>query len=249
MIVNEERKTTGKQRLIILAIAAFMLFSTFALYVSIVLNYQNAETQSQIDQEKQTELSNLYSQYQLKLNEQANELSKQYFDTFKPYLSNVKAFNAANVGTLETKDLVVGTGREIKNTYGEDGSVTSADVNYAAYYIGFLSDEQIFDSSFSDPKNPTTLKSPLDGSDRMIEGWIEGLDGMKIGGIREITIPAVLGYGDQEQSGGAVTIPANSPLKFIVMLIEKPTKPEVPDDLENLYKELYGQSLREQMNS
>lgn len=243
MIVNEERKTTGKQRLIILAIAAFMLFSTFALYVSIVLNYQNAETQSQIDQDKQNELSKLYNEYQLKLNEQGNELSGKYFDTFKPYLSNVKAFNAAEVGELKTNDLVKGTGRKIENKYGEDGSVSEADVDYAAYYIGFLSDETIFDSSFNDTTNPVSLKNPLDGSDRMIEGWLEGIDGMHIGGIREITIPSVLGYGDQEQN----SIPANSPLKFIVMLIEKPVKPEVPDDLENLYKELYGASLREQL--
>lgn len=247
MIVNEERKTTGKQRLIILAIAAFMLFSTFALYVSIVLNYQNSETQAQLDQDKQNKLSQLYSEYQLKLNEQANELSKKYFDTFKPYLANVKAFNAASVTELKTNDLVKGSGRKVQNQYDEDGNLTTADVDYAAYYIGYLADETIFDSSFSDTENPTTLKNPLDGSDRMIQGWLEGIDGMHIGGIREITIPSVLAYGDQEQSGGSVTIPANSPLKFIVMLIEKPEKPEVPDELENLYQELYGTSFREQM--
>ena len=243
MIVNEERKTTGKQRLIILAIAAFMLFSTFALYVSIVLNYQNSETQAQLDQDKQNKLSQLYSEYQLKLNDQANELSKKYFDTFKPYLANVKAFNAASVTELKTNDLVKGSGRKVQNQYDEDGNLSNADVDYAAYYIGYLADETIFDSSFSDPKNPTTLKNPLDGSDRMIQGWLEGIDGMHIGGIREITIPSVLAYGDQEQNG----IPANSPLKFIVMLIEKPEKPEVPDELENLYQELYGASFREQM--
>lgn len=246
MIVNEERKTTGKQRLIILAIAAFMLFSTFALYVSIVLNYQNSETQAQLDQEKQNKLSQLYSEYSVKLNAQASELSAKYFESFKPYAS-VKAFNEADVSELKTKDLVKGSGRKIEYTRDGDGNITGYDTDYAAYYIGWLKDETIFDSSFDNPESPVSLKNPLNGSTQMIQGWLEGLEGMHIGGIREITIPSVLGYGSQEQSGGGVTIPANSALKFVVMLIEKPEAPEVPDELENLYQELYGVSFREQM--
>ena len=243
MIVNEEKKTTVRQRLIILGIAAFMLFSTFALYISIVLNYQNTETQSQISDEKNTRLNELLSEYQAKINDQASTLSAQYLDTFKPYLSNAKAFNAASVNTLDKKDLVKGSGRKIEYKYNDDGSVAEYDVNYAAYYIGWLSDEKIFDSSFSDPKNPTSLKNPLTGTTGMIEGWLEGIEGMHIGGIREITIPSALGYGDQDQG----EIPANSPLKFIVMLIEKPETPEVSDELENLYVEVTGRSFREQM--
>ena len=243
MIVNEERKTTGKQRLIILAIAAFMLFSTFALYVSIVLNYQNSETQSQLTQEKENRLNQLYSEYSSKLNDQANELSGKYFETFKPYLANVKAFNGADVTEVKTKDLVKGSGRKIEYQYDENGNVTNYDVDYAAYYIGWLKDEKIFDSSFNSTENPVSLKSPLKGTTQMIQGWIEGIKGMHIGGVREITIPAALGYGDQAQGD---TIPAGSPLKFIVMLIEKPASPEVPDELENLYQELYGGSFREQ---
>lgn len=247
MIVNEERKTTGKQRLIILAIAAFMLFSTFALYVSIVLNYQNSETQAQLSAEKQNKLSQLYSEYNVKLNAQASELSAKYFETFKPQLSRVKAFNAADVTSIKSEDIVKGSGRKIEYTRDESGNITGYDTDYAAYYIGWLKDETIFDSSFDNAASPVSLNNPLNGTTRMIQGWIEGIEGMHIGGIREITIPSALAYGDQEQSGGSVTIPANSPLKFVVMLIEKPTAPEVPDELEDLYYELYGVSFREQM--
>jgi len=59
---------------------------------------------------------------------------------------------------------------------------------------------------------------------------------MKIGGIREITIPSVLGYGSTDQGN----IPANSPLKFIIMLIEKPAALDVSDELEQLGQEIYG---------
>lgn len=240
MIVNEERKTTPKQRIIITLIAIFMLGSTFALYAGIVLSYKNQEVKEEIATEKATRFSELYAEYQNRESAQAVELSNKYFDTFKGYRQNVKAFNAASVGELTTKDLVVGSGREIKSPTDADGNVTSWDSDYAAYYIGWLADETIFDSSFDNTVSPNSLRSPLNGSAGMIQGWLEGVEGMRIGGIREITIPSVLGYGDTDQG----TIPANSPLKFIVMLIEKPAALEVSDELEKLAQELYGYSFR-----
>lgn len=240
MIVNEERKTTPKQRIIITLIAIFLLGSTFALYAGIVLSYKNQEVKEEIATEKANRFSELYAEYQNRESAQANELSGKYFETFKGYRQNVKAFNAAAVNTLETKDLVVGSGREIKSTADDDGNVTSWDSDYAAYYVGWLSDETIFDSSFDNTESPNMLRSPLNGSAGMIQGWLEGIEGMRIGGIREITIPAVLAYGDTAQG----SIPANSPLKFIVMLIEKPAALEVSDELEQLAQELYGYSFR-----
>ena len=241
MIVNEERKTTPKQRIVIALIALFLLGSTFALYAGIVLSYKNQETQNEISEEKQTRFSELYAEFQARRDEQAKELSGKYFDTFKKYRQNVKAYNAAAVNTLATQDLVTGTGRTISSKTDDDGNVTSYDTDYAAYYIGWLSDETIFDSSFDSNDNPAALKSPLRGTSSMIQGWLEGIEGMKIGGIREITIPSVLGYGENEQG----SIPANSPLKFIVMLVEKPAALEVSDELEQLGQELYGTSIRD----
>lgn len=240
MIVNDERKTTPKQRIIITLIAIFMLGSTFALYAGIVLSFKNKEVQEEISTEKANRFSELYAEYQSRQNAQANELSAKYFDTFKQYRQNVKAFNAANVNTLETKDLVVGSGTEVKSATDSEGNVSSWFTDYAAYYIGWLSDETIFDASYDNTDNPTQLRSPLSGSAGMIQGWLEGVEGMRIGGVREITIPSVLGYGDVDQG----TIPANSPLKFIVMLIEKPAALEVSDELESLGMELYNYSFR-----
>ena len=176
MIVNEERKTSPKQRIIIVAIAVFMLFSTFALYVGIVLNYQNQESTTSDTNRKMARFNVLYEEYQKQKDAQGDELSGKYFDQFKKYKQNVKAFNAASANNLVKKDLVVGTGRALEYKTSADGkSYESTDVNYAAYYIGWLSDETIFDSSFDDNTNPTKLKSPLPGSTGMIQGWIEGL--------------------------------------------------------------------------
>ncbi len=236
MIVNEERKTTPVQRIIIALIALFLLGSTFALYAGIVLSFNNQANQEAREEEKSTRFSELYAEFQNRQDAQARELAGTYFETFKQYRSSVKGYNAADVNTLQVRDIVVGNGRTISSQKDDDGNLTSYDTDYAAYYIGWLSDETIFDSSFDSADNPTTLKSPLKGSGSMIQGWLEGVDGMKIGGVREITIPAVLAYGDTEQG----TIPANSPLKFIVMAIEKPAALEVSDELEQLGQELYG---------
>ncbi len=64
----------------------------------------------------------------------------------------------------------------------------------------------------------------------MIEGWYMGVNGMKIGGVREVTIPGDLAYGeDYDPCGNDGT---NVPLKFIIMPIE------VSDEFSSLANEL-----------
>ena len=238
MIKNDELKTSPKQRILIILVAILMLGSTFALYAGIILNSKSNEESSEVDSAKQARFDELYSEYQEKVDAQARELSDKYFAEFSEYRSSVKSFNAAGALDLKVNDLKVGTGREISSL---------EDIDYAAYYIGWLADETVFDSSFDNYDNPTRLKEPLTGSTSMIEGWLEGIaryeddgnllwEGMRIGGIREVTIPSVLGYGSKAQGN----IPADSPLKFIILLIEKPEEVEIPEELERLYSEIYG---------
>lgn len=103
------------------------------------------------------------------------------------------------VDSLQSVDLVPGTGAEVKAT----DTVT-------AHYTGALAkDGTIFQSSL-DTGQPFT--SALSG---LIVGWQQGIPGMKAGGTRRLMIPAALAYGDQAQSG----IPANSDLVFDIELI------------------------------
>jgi len=220
-----ELKTSLKQRIGVIIIAVVLIGSTIALYMGIVLNYNNSTNNTAANTEKQERWEELYAAYQAETDVKAKEFSDIYFDQFVAHKGRVKSFNAAAITSVTTIDLKVGDGAEI----------TEGFTDYSAYYIGWISDETIFDSSFNDPSNPTSLKFPLPGGN-MIEGWNQGLIGMKIGGVREISIPAELAYGDQERG----SIPANSPLKFVVMLIPLVEEIEWPDEMLDLYYELYG---------
>ena len=74
----------------------------------------------------------------------------------------------------------------------------------------------MFDSSFDSFENPTTLKSPISGNKSLIAGWSQGVLGMKVGGVRQITIPGELAYGETREICGGT----NKPLRFIIMAIE-----------------------------
>ncbi|HHZ67803.1 MAG: FKBP-type peptidyl-prolyl cis-trans isomerase [Alphaproteobacteria bacterium] len=113
------------------------------------------------------------------------------------YTSNVGA------GFLEIEDLQVGEGIEVAN--GDQVTV---------HYTGWLIDGTKFDSSL-DRGKPFTFEL---GARQVIQGWDRGVRGMQVGGIRKLTIPPELAYGDRAVGGGL--IPANSTLVFEVKLLE-----------------------------
>ena len=228
MIKNDDKKTTPKQRIFFCLVAVFLLATTFMLYAGMVLTNKNNQQKTNADNELMERYYAWQEKYQAEINAAGDTLSAKYFETFKPYKDKVKSFNAADVNELVTKDYVIGDGEEIANG--------TTDYNYSAYYIGFLSDGTVFDSSFDNASDPTKLKFPLEGSGNMIQGWLEGISGMRIGGMRSITIPAVLGYGETDNG----TIPANSPLKFIVMLIPHTPQPEMSAELQAEYNDIMG---------
>jgi FKBP-type peptidyl-prolyl cis-trans isomerase len=80
------------------------------------------------------------------------------------------------------------------------------------HYTGTLENGNKFDSS-RDKNQPFTL---VLGAGQVIKGWDAGLQGMKVGERRKLTIPAALGYG----SSGQGSIPANSTLIFDVEMLE-----------------------------
>ena len=107
---------------------------------------------------------------------------------------------------LQFEDTVVGSGAEAK-----PGS------NVTVHYTGWLYEngEQgaKFDSS-KDRDEPFIF--PLAGG-MVIQGWDEGVQGMKVGGKRTLVIPPGLGYGARGAGG---VIPPNATLKFDVELLE-----------------------------
>lgn len=106
-----------------------------------------------------------------------------------------------------TVDLRVGTGAEA--TTGR--SVT---VNYTGWLydaVGTDNKGSLFDSSLAPGRTPFTF---VVGTG-VIPGFSQGTQGMRVGGLRRVTIPPSLGYGGQAQQG----IPANSTLIFEIELL------------------------------
>jgi FKBP-type peptidyl-prolyl cis-trans isomerase len=104
--------------------------------------------------------------------------------------------------TLVVKDLIKGTGKTATN-----GSTVTVN------YVGVLyKGGKEFDSSWKRNQPFTTALS----SGSVISGWVKGLDGMKVGGRRELIIPPSEGYG---KTGSPPTIPANASLVFVVDLL------------------------------
>lgn len=103
---------------------------------------------------------------------------------------------------LKIEDLRVGTGAEAKPGQG-----------VSVHYVGTLLDGgKKFDSS-RDRSRPFDF--PLGGG-KVIKGWDVGVAGMKIGGLRKLTIPPSMGYGAQGFPGA---IPPNAWLVFEVELL------------------------------
>jgi FKBP-type peptidyl-prolyl cis-trans isomerase FkpA len=93
-----------------------------------------------------------------------------------------------------------------------DGAEASAGQFVSVHYTGWLTNGTKFDSS-KDRNEPFDF--PLGGR-QVIAGWDEGVQGMKIGGTRKLTIPPTLGYGARGAGG---VIPPNATLVFEVELL------------------------------
>jgi FKBP-type peptidyl-prolyl cis-trans isomerase len=116
-------------------------------------------------------------------------------------LSIINKDTPMDVSELKIEDTLVGTGREAK----------SGDM-VVMHYTGTLLDGTKFDSSVD---RGTPFETQI-GVGQVIQGWDQGIPGMKIGGKRRLTIPSSLGYGSR---GAGAAIPPNAGLIFDVELV------------------------------
>ncbi|MCQ1995481.1 FKBP-type peptidyl-prolyl cis-trans isomerase [Arthrobacter sp. zg-Y1171] len=124
---------------------------------------------------------------------------KREYDRQKPEID----FPAHDAPTdLVIEDLVVGEGREVK-----------AGDTVSTHYVGVaFSTGEEFDASWN-------RGTPLDfrvGVGQVIQGWDQGLLGMKVGGRRRLEIPSSMAYGDR--GAGSAVAPGES-LIFVVDLL------------------------------
>lgn len=194
--------TPRSQRIGIWVIAIVLAVGTVGSFLLIILSNQNEAAD-------QTRMQKIYADYQTEVTEynkkvdaQAKQLSKQYYNDFKQYSDLPAKFNASDVKEVKTSDIKIGDGAEIKKG-----------TEYSAYYIGWNPKGVVFDQSIE----KSALKAPITGGN-LITGWEEGIMGMKIGGVRVISIPSDKAYGE---AGSGEDIPPNTPIKFVVMVIPK----------------------------
>ncbi len=103
---------------------------------------------------------------------------------------------------LESANLIVGTGP----------AAADGDLLTVQYVLATYSTRMVVQSSWTSQPFQFTL-----GEGQVIQGWDEGVLGMKVGGRRELIIPPSLGYGAQSPGTG---ISSNDTLVFIVDLLK-----------------------------
>lgn len=136
-----------------------------------------------------------------------------------PYLSSLMAIVvltlAVGVGgsmAESNQEVTTPSGLKYVDQAVGTGDVAVAGKTVSVHYTGWLENGKKFDSSV-DRGEPFSF--PL-GAGRVIKGWDEGVQGMKVGGKRKLTIPSDLGYGSRGAGG---VIPPNATLIFDVELL------------------------------
>jgi len=104
------------------------------------------------------------------------------------------------------------SGLMLEDTVVGEGAAAAAGRDIVVHYAGWLADGTQFDSS-REKQDPFEFTL---GKKEVMDGWEEGLRGMRVGGKRRLVIPPALAYG---REGAGDTIPPNETLTFEVKLL------------------------------
>lgn len=198
---NGGTMTPRGQRIGIWIITVVMAFGVVGSFLVMILSTSNQAE----DAKKQQAM---IEEYQKDLKKKEAE-AKIHYEVLAPFKTVPSQFDPQTIGDkVATRDLKVGDGADI----GEKDT-------YQAYYVGWNPDGKVFDSSYNeDQTNLDANKLINTAQSTLIKGWNEGVIGMKVGGVREISMPAADAYG---KAGQGDDIPPNTPLKFIVYVVKK----------------------------
>lgn len=120
-------------------------------------------------------------------------------------------------GIVQAEMVTTGSGLRYEDQLVGTGPVADSGAQVEVHYTGWLDDQgrpgKKFDRSKDHGSKPFSFKL---GVGQVIQGWDEGVVGMKAGGKRTLYIPAKLGYGSR---GAGASIPPNSALIFEVELL------------------------------
>ena len=109
------------------------------------------------------------------------------------------------------------SGLQYEDTTVGEGAEAKAGQHVTVHYTGWLrNDDGSIGAKFDSSKDRNDPFQFSLGAGQVIRGWDEGVQGMKIGGSRRLTIPASLGYGARGAGG---VIPPNATLIFDVDLL------------------------------
>jgi FKBP-type peptidyl-prolyl cis-trans isomerase len=182
------------QRVVSFLLAAFLIASSLGAVFLVFRQSKEINDADKISQEAASKKAN-------------NETNQKECSVKGSPASNNKPGDvlklSAPVTELQITDAVVGTGEEARL----NDCIT---VNYRLSLI---------DGSIVAGNDTFTSGRPIafdlvEGG--LIEGWIKGIPGMKVGGLRRLVVPAAMGYGDRGTSG----IPAGSTLVFDIELLD-----------------------------
>ena len=109
------------------------------------------------------------------------------------------------------------SGLQYEDTVTGEGAEAQAGQTVKVHYTGWLYNDGERGAKFDSSKDRgTPFKFNL-GAGKVIGGWDEGVQGMKVGGTRLLVIPPALGYGDRGAGG---LIPPGATLQFEVELLD-----------------------------